>query len=190
LSSKNADEHEHEHDPRLETIEEREVVEKILTHLGFYRLVSVLDQMCFLITIEKGGLSMLAPDPTVASTRLAGFYQSLAAIAALGHGLRAPCALYLLLEPFLAATDCANGVFMSSNVAELFQRASELSEADRATLAALLIESLEPEQTADIEAAWAVEIKRRVAELDAGAVTTVPWSAVREELQRRLRERS
>jgi putative addiction module component (TIGR02574 family) len=53
-----------------------------------------------------------------------------------------------------------------------------------------LIESLEPEQTADMEAAWAVEIKRRVAELDVGAVTTVPWSAVREELQRRLRERS
>ena len=79
---------------------------------------------------------------------------------------------------------------MSSNVAELFQQASELSEADRATLAALLIESLEPEQTADVEAAWAAEIKRRVAELDAGAVTTVPWRAVREELQRRLRERS
>lgn len=79
---------------------------------------------------------------------------------------------------------------MSSSVAELFEQASELSEADRATLAVLLIESLEPEPTADTEAAWAVEIKRRVAELDAGAVTTVPWSAVREELQRRLRERS
>jgi putative addiction module component (TIGR02574 family) len=81
-------------------------------------------------------------------------------------------------------------MFMSSNLAELLEQASELSEADRATLAALLIESLEPEQTADIEATWAVEIKRRVAELDAGTVTTVPWSAVREELQRRLRERS
>jgi putative addiction module component (TIGR02574 family) len=79
---------------------------------------------------------------------------------------------------------------MNSNVAELFQQASELSEADRATLAALLIESLEPEQTVDMEAAWAAEIKRRVAELDAGVVTTVPWSAVRDELQRRLRERS
>ena len=79
---------------------------------------------------------------------------------------------------------------MSSSVAELFQQASELSEADRATLAALLIESLEPEQDADIEVAWAAEVARRVAELDAGAVTTVPWSAVREELQRRLRERS
>lgn len=104
--------------------------------------------------------------------------------------MRAQGALYPLLEPFLAATGCANEVFMSSNVAELFQQASELSEADRATLAALLIESLEPEQSVDIEAAWAVEIKRRVAELDAGAVRTVPWSAVREELQRRLRERS
>ena len=79
---------------------------------------------------------------------------------------------------------------MSLSVAELFQQASELSEADRATLAALLIESLEPEQDADTEAAWAAEIKRRVAELDAGTVTTVPWSAVRDELQRRLRDRS
>lgn len=79
---------------------------------------------------------------------------------------------------------------MSSSVAELFQRASELSDTDRATLAALLIESLEPEQDTDVEAAWAVEIKRRVAEFDSGAVTPVPWNAVREELQRRLRERS
>jgi putative addiction module component (TIGR02574 family) len=79
---------------------------------------------------------------------------------------------------------------MSSSVAELFEQASELPEADRATLAALLIESLEPERVAGIEAAWAAEVKRRVAELDAGAVTTLPWSAVRAGLQRRLRERS
>jgi putative addiction module component (TIGR02574 family) len=104
--------------------------------------------------------------------------------------VRTPRALYRLRDSFPIATGCAIGVFMSQSVAQLFQQASELSEADRATLAALLIESLEPEHDADVEAAWAAEVERRVAALDAGAVTTVPWSAVRDELQRRLRERS
>ena len=81
-------------------------------------------------------------------------------------------------------------MFMSSNVADLFQQASELSDTDRATLAALLIESLEPDHSADIEASWAAEVTRRMSELDAGTVTTVPWSTVREELQRRLRARA
>jgi putative addiction module component (TIGR02574 family) len=41
---------------------------------------------------------------------------------------------------------------------------------------------LEPE----IDEARRIEIERRVAELDSGAVETVPWEAVRAELLRRI----
>lgn len=57
---------------------------------------------------------------------------------------------------------------MSRDLSEILRDASELSEQDRATLAGLLIESLETEVDADVEAAWSAEITRRVAQLDAG----------------------
>jgi len=74
---------------------------------------------------------------------------------------------------------------MSTHVTELFEKASSLSDKDRATLAGLLIESLESEVDPDVEEAWRVEIERRLAELDAGTVETVPWEVVRAKLLRR-----
>lgn len=74
---------------------------------------------------------------------------------------------------------------MSTHITELFEKASILSEKDRATLAGLLIESLESEVDPDVEDAWRVEIERRVAELDAGTVETVPWEVVKAKLLRR-----
>ena len=74
---------------------------------------------------------------------------------------------------------------MSTHVTELFEQASVLSEKERATLAGLLIESLESEIDPDVEDAWRIEIERRVAELDAGTAKTVPWEVVRAKLLRR-----
>jgi len=78
---------------------------------------------------------------------------------------------------------------MSKDVIDVFRDASELSEQDRATLAGLLIESLETEIDPEVEAAWAVEIERRVAEMDAGTAKTIPWDEVREKLLGRLNGR-
>jgi putative addiction module component (TIGR02574 family) len=78
---------------------------------------------------------------------------------------------------------------MSKTVKDVFRDAIELSENDRATLAGLLIESLEREPDADIEAMWAAEIERRVAELDAGTAVTIPWDEVRQRLIERLNAR-
>jgi putative addiction module component (TIGR02574 family) len=75
---------------------------------------------------------------------------------------------------------------MSTHVTELFKQASILSEEERATLAGLLIESLESEIDPDVEEAWRVEIERRVAELDSGTVETVPWEVVKAKLLRRI----
>ena len=78
---------------------------------------------------------------------------------------------------------------MSRTFTDVWKEASELSEKDRADLAGLLIESLEGAPDPDVEAAWALEIERRVAELDAGTVKSIPWERVRQRLLDRLNER-
>ena len=77
---------------------------------------------------------------------------------------------------------------MARDLKELFTEAADLSEQDRATLAGLLIESLEPSPEPEVERAWAEEISRRVAELDAGTVETIPWERVRNEMVARRDE--
>src|SRR5438045_2341207 len=52
---------------------------------------------------------------------------------------------------------------MARNLNELFREAAELPERDRATLAGLLIETLDPGTEPDVEAAWSQEVARRVA---------------------------
>jgi putative addiction module component (TIGR02574 family) len=51
----------------------------------------------------------------------------------------------------------------------------------RAAVAAELLQSLDaPEEAAEeVEAAWADEIQRRLAEVDAGIVTPIPWPEAR-----------
>ena len=78
---------------------------------------------------------------------------------------------------------------MSRTFTDLWKEASDLSEKDRADLAGLLLESLEDEPDEDVEAAWAAEIERRVAELDAGTVASIPWEQVRQRLAARLNDR-
>ena len=78
---------------------------------------------------------------------------------------------------------------MSRTFTELWKEASELSEKDRADHAGLVIESLEGEPDEDVAAAWAAEIERRVAELEAGRVKSIPWEEVRQRLVDRLNER-
>ena len=64
---------------------------------------------------------------------------------------------------------------MSRTFTDVWKEASELSEKDRADLAGLLIESLEGPPDPGVGEAWALEIEKRVAELDAGAVKSIPW---------------
>lgn len=78
---------------------------------------------------------------------------------------------------------------MSRTSTDLWKEASDLSEKDRADLAGLLLESLDDEPDEDVEAAWAAEIERRVAELDAGTVASIPWEQVRQRLTARLNDR-
>lgn len=69
--------------------------------------------------------------------------------------------------------------------AEILKEALALPTEARAALAGSLLESLDTEVDEDAGAAWATEVNRRVAELDSGAVKTIPWAEVRRRLAAR-----
>jgi putative addiction module component (TIGR02574 family) len=74
---------------------------------------------------------------------------------------------------------------MARSARELFEEAMSLDPEERATLMRLLIETLDAESEEGVEDAWRVEIERRMAELDSGAVETVSWEELRARLYRR-----
>ena len=74
---------------------------------------------------------------------------------------------------------------MARDLKKLFREAFDLPESDRATLAGLLIESLEDAPDPDVEEAWAVVAERRWREIESGNVQTIPWEEVRAKLFRR-----
>jgi putative addiction module component (TIGR02574 family) len=75
---------------------------------------------------------------------------------------------------------------MKRDAAEILKDALMLPTEARAALAGSLLESLDDtEVDEDAEAAWAAEVNRRVAELDSGAVKTIPWAEVRRRLAAR-----
>lgn len=68
---------------------------------------------------------------------------------------------------------------MARDLKELIRDAVELPESDRATLAGVMLESLDPRPTPGVKAAWSKEIERRVREIDDGSVELLDWEAVR-----------
>lgn len=69
-----------------------------------------------------------------------------------------------------------------TDVKDLLMRALDLPPEARAALAGSLLESLDSVVDADAEAAWSVEIERRIREIDAGAAKLEPWSAARKRI--------
>ena len=75
---------------------------------------------------------------------------------------------------------------MTKNAERLLDEILRLPELDRAEIAARLIESLEREVDADVDAAWAAEIERRCAALDAGQAVTSDWNDVRRRIEEEI----
>jgi putative addiction module component (TIGR02574 family) len=71
---------------------------------------------------------------------------------------------------------------MSDDAIEILKKALNLPVADRAELAGSLIESLDETEDAAVEAAWEIEVVRRMQEFDSGKVKPVSL----EEARRRL----
>lgn len=63
---------------------------------------------------------------------------------------------------------------MSTSTAEVFEAALALPEDECAELADKLVESLDGAAAPDAGAAWAAEIERRLARIDAGRATSAP----------------
>ena len=74
------------------------------------------------------------------------------------------------------------------NTEKLFEAALTLPANDRAKLAAQLLASLD-EAEADVEAAWAAEIQRRVADARADPDDDEDWRTVLDEIQREVLSR-
>lgn len=69
---------------------------------------------------------------------------------------------------------------MTEAVRHLLEQALELNEDERTELIVALVKSLEPIQgePATLSPAWANEISRRIAEIDAGTVMLESWDDV------------
>lgn len=67
---------------------------------------------------------------------------------------------------------------MSDLVIELSQQAQTLQPSDRARLAELLLDSIHPTSSAEVEAAWDIELLRRIDEIDAGVAKLLPADEV------------
>jgi putative addiction module component (TIGR02574 family) len=75
---------------------------------------------------------------------------------------------------------------MANTLAELKERASQLSEPERAELALSLLESLDGPADPGVEEAWRLEIERRVSQFERSEVQTIPGDEVFAKLRRRL----
>ena len=76
---------------------------------------------------------------------------------------------------------------MSQTTQALESAALLLPPEERARLAERLLASLDVDP--GIEAAWAVEVEKRLADWDAGLVEAVPWDEVRRQMQAVLQEK-
>jgi putative addiction module component (TIGR02574 family) len=76
---------------------------------------------------------------------------------------------------------------MSDALEELEKKAKSLSAEERAKLAEVLLESLEGESLAEIEAAWDREIEERAAAYDRGELQTISAEDVFAEARRLAR---
>lgn len=71
---------------------------------------------------------------------------------------------------------------MSTDAQQVLADALQLSENERAEVAARLIHSLDPEVDNDYETSWSEEISRRLDEYDRGLVKAIPWDQAIQEI--------
>src|SRR5207302_2818140 len=92
-----------------------------------------------------------------------------------------------------ALLDSNSSGFTVKNMAADFDRLLEdaltLSEKERAQLAQLLLDSLEPEPTDEVRKAWDEEIARRVKEMDDGIDPGIPAEEVLAKLRAKSQRR-
>jgi putative addiction module component (TIGR02574 family) len=76
---------------------------------------------------------------------------------------------------------------MPREATQLLHEALELPPEQRAALADSLLGSLDTDVDVDAEQAWREEIEKRVASLNDGTATLIPWEDVQRRLANRLK---
>ena len=72
---------------------------------------------------------------------------------------------------------------MNAITQQLVNQLLQLPVVERISAARQLFISIDNEIDKDSELNWEKEIQKRISELDAGIVTTVPWEAVKEKIE-------
>jgi putative addiction module component (TIGR02574 family) len=75
---------------------------------------------------------------------------------------------------------------MSSTAESILGTALTLPPNERARIAAELIASLDEGEDAGVEAAWATEIERRIAEVESGEAETSTWEETRSRIRSKI----
>ena len=75
---------------------------------------------------------------------------------------------------------------MGINVNDVLDQALRLPPDARAALADSLLNSLEQPPDHDVEKLWRIEVRKRIAGVESGALETTPWPDVRARLIRQL----
>jgi putative addiction module component (TIGR02574 family) len=78
---------------------------------------------------------------------------------------------------------------MGPRAQEVLKAVLELPENERVDVLGALIENIDGPAQEGVDEAWAAEIKRRIEEVESGAVKTIPWEQVDQELQQILDSR-
>jgi len=76
---------------------------------------------------------------------------------------------------------------MSAKARHVLREALSLPPRARADIAGTLLRSLDEKDEPDVEAAWAVEIERRLKDVDSGRTKLIPWETVRRRLRATLK---
>jgi len=76
---------------------------------------------------------------------------------------------------------------MTKDPGEILQAALSLPAGARAAIAGSLLDSLDTDVDEEADEEWRAEIRKRLAQLDGGRVTRVPWSEVRARLEQQAR---
>jgi putative addiction module component (TIGR02574 family) len=77
---------------------------------------------------------------------------------------------------------------MNTQAKQILQSALALDPDDRVEIAETLLLSLDDDRAAEIEAAWAAEIKRRIESIDRGEAQMGPWEQVLQEMRERIND--
>ena len=72
---------------------------------------------------------------------------------------------------------------MTQTAEKLLDQAMSLNDAERAELAARLIETLDAASDSDYVTAWQAEIEQRLGQLDAGKAQPIPWEEARRQIR-------